>query len=104
MLGHFTNPRARALAYNVFHAYLLPIVLVVIGVVTGSEATSAVGIVWFAHIGMDHTLGYRLKYGENFKHTPRRSRMVRQGLRPCEVRGIDPLVDPEGGSPRLCGG
>jgi hypothetical protein len=37
----------------VFHTYLLPSVVVVVGVVTGSEATSAVRIVWFAHIGRE---------------------------------------------------
>jgi hypothetical protein len=35
---------------------LLPSALVVVSVVTGSEATSSVGIVWFAHIGMDRAL------------------------------------------------
>jgi Domain of unknown function (DUF4260) len=69
MLGYLANPRVGALAYNVFHTYLLPSVLVVVGVVTGSEETSSVGIVWVAHIGMDRTLGYGLKYAENFKHT-----------------------------------
>jgi hypothetical protein len=53
----------------VFHTYLLPSVLVVVAVVTGSKATSSVGIVWLAHIVMDRGLGYGLKYAENFKHT-----------------------------------
>jgi hypothetical protein len=69
MLGYLANPRVGALAYNVFHTYLLPSVLVVVGVVTGSEATSSGGSVWVAHIGMDRALGYGLKYAENFKHT-----------------------------------
>jgi hypothetical protein len=77
MLGYLVKPRVGALAYNVFHTYLLPSVLVVVGIVTDSEATSSVGIVWFAHIGMDRALGCELKHAENFKHTPRRSRMVR---------------------------
>jgi hypothetical protein len=45
MLGHLANPRVGAVAYNVFHTYLLPSVLVVVGVVTSTEATSSVGVV-----------------------------------------------------------
>src|SRR6266542_2563381 len=33
-------------------------------------------------------------------HTPRRSRTVRQALRPCEVQGVQRLGNPEGESPR----
>lgn len=69
MLGYLANPRVGAVAYNVFHTYLLPSVLVVVGVVTSGEATSAVGIVWCAHIGMDRALGCGLKYAENVKRT-----------------------------------
>jgi hypothetical protein len=69
ILGYLANPRVGAVAYNVFHTYLLPSVVVVVGVVTGSEATSSVGIVWFAYIGIDRALGYGLKNAENFKHT-----------------------------------
>jgi hypothetical protein len=47
------EPTSRSRRYNVFHTYLLPSVVVVVGVVTGSEATSAVRIVWFAHIGRE---------------------------------------------------
>jgi Domain of unknown function (DUF4260) len=57
MLGHFTNPRVGALAYNVFHTYLPPSVLVVVGGIISTEATSSLGIVWCAHSGTDHTLG-----------------------------------------------
>jgi hypothetical protein len=68
-LGYLANPRVRAVASNVFHAYLLPSVLVVGCLVTGSEATSSLRIVWFVHISMDRVLGYGLKYAENFKRT-----------------------------------
>jgi hypothetical protein len=57
MLGYLANPRIGALAYNVFHSYLLPSVVVVVGVVNSNDMTSSVGIVWFAHIGMDRGLG-----------------------------------------------
>jgi uncharacterized protein DUF4260 len=45
MLGYLANPRIGALAYHVFHTYLLPWGLVVVSVLTRSEATSLVGIV-----------------------------------------------------------
>src|SRR5919197_528459 len=69
MLGYLANPRVGALAYSVFHTSLLPSVVVVVGVVTGREATSAVGIVWCAPIGMERALGDGLKYAENFRQT-----------------------------------
>jgi hypothetical protein len=57
MLGYLVNPRVGALAYNVFHTYLPPAVLVVVGGIISTEATSSLGIVWCAHSGTDHTLG-----------------------------------------------
>jgi hypothetical protein len=45
MLGYLANPRVGALVYHVFHTYLLPWGLVVVGVLTRSEATPSVGIV-----------------------------------------------------------
>jgi Domain of unknown function (DUF4260) len=98
ILGYLANPRVGAVAYTVFHTALLS--SVVVGVVTGSEATSAVGIVWCAPIGLDRALGYGLKYAAHVKHTPRRSRIVRQAVRPCEVQGVEWLGDREGGSRR----
>jgi hypothetical protein len=99
MLGYLANPQVGALAYNVFHAYLLPSVLVVVGVVNSNAMTSSVGSVWFAPIGMDRALGDGLTYAENVKHTPQRSRMVRQALRRGEIQGAERLGDPEGGGP-----
>jgi hypothetical protein len=45
ILGYLANSRVGAVAYNVIHTCLLPSVLVVVGVVTGSEAASSVSIV-----------------------------------------------------------
>lgn len=67
MLGYLANPRVGAVAYTVFHTDLL--LSVVVGVVTGSEAMSAVGIVCCAPIGMDRAMGYGLKCAENFMYT-----------------------------------
>ena len=40
-----------------------------VGVVGGSEGAVKVGLIWLAHIGMDRTLGYGLKYPTAFKDT-----------------------------------
>ena len=43
--------------------------LVMIGVLSGVQQLSALGLVWFAHMGMDRAPGYGLKYDGAFTHT-----------------------------------
>ena len=69
MIGYLVNNKIGALTYNLFHTYLVPIILVLIGVFFLQETLIAFSIIWFAHIGMDRMLGYGLKYSTNFKDT-----------------------------------
>ncbi len=69
MLGYFADSRIGATTYNLFHSYLIPAVVLIVGVATKSPGTYAVALIWFAHIGFDRALGYGLKYGDDFKHT-----------------------------------
>lgn len=69
MLGYLANPRLGARVYNLGHTYLTPTFILVPGLVGNLPVTIAIGIIWFAHIGLDRLLGYGLKSPSGFKHT-----------------------------------
>lgn len=69
MLGYLRNPLWGAVGYNLGHTYLLPALLLGIGWFMGWHLAISVAIIWFAHIGMDRTVGYGLKYSTAFKDT-----------------------------------
>ncbi len=70
MLGYLLNERAGAVCYNLVHSYVGPVVLISVGVVIfNHQAWLAYAMIWTAHIGLDRTLGYGLKYPVSFKKT-----------------------------------
>jgi hypothetical protein len=69
MVGYLAGPAAGALAYDTAHTYVLPIVLVAAGVITDGRIPIELGLIWFAHIGVDRAIGYGLKYPTGFKDT-----------------------------------
>lgn len=69
MLPYLINPRVGALVYNVVHSYVLPLALAAVAYVGGFPTLLPLALIWLAHIGMDRTAGYGLKYGDAFKHT-----------------------------------
>jgi hypothetical protein len=69
MLGYLAGPQVGAAIYNTFHTYAMPAVVGALGVIFASPLTVAVALIWFAHIGMDRTVGYGLKYPSSFKDT-----------------------------------
>ena len=69
MLGYLRNSRLGAITYNLVHAYPLQALLSLAGVLSGNVLLLQIGLIWFAHIGMDRTVGYGLKYTHAFKHT-----------------------------------
>ena len=69
MLGYLVGPRVGAAIYNAFHAYGIPAVVGALGMILASPLMVAVALIWFAHIGMDRTVGYGLKYPSSFKDT-----------------------------------
>jgi hypothetical protein len=69
MLGYFAGPKVGAAIYNAFHTYAIPAVVGALGMVFASPLMVAVAVIWFAHIGMDRTVGYGLKYPSSFKDT-----------------------------------
>jgi hypothetical protein len=69
MLGYLAGPQVGAAIYNTFHTYAMPAVVGALGMIFASPLTVAVALIWFAHIGMDRTVGYGLKYPSSFKDT-----------------------------------
>jgi len=65
---YLLGKRIGAVTYNIFHTYLIPALLVLFGL---SFATLFIelGLIWFAHIGIDRALGLGLKYPDGFKKT-----------------------------------
>jgi hypothetical protein len=60
-VGYLLSPRAGAIGYNAVHTYTLPAALLGAGLLSGHPLALAVATIWFAHIGMDRLVGYRLK-------------------------------------------
>ena len=69
MLGYLAGPKVGAAIYNAFHTYAIPAVVGALGMVFASPLMVALALIWFAHIGMDRTVGYGLKYPSSFKDT-----------------------------------
>lgn len=55
--------------YNAFHTITLPLVLLTIAFLTNWTFGMQIALIWLAHIGMDRTAGYGLKYTDSFKNT-----------------------------------
>jgi Domain of unknown function (DUF4260) len=69
MVGYLAGPIVGAAAYDAAHTYVLPIVLVAVGVIADAELATQFGLIWFTHIGVDRAVGYGLKYPTGFKDT-----------------------------------
>lgn len=64
MLGYFGGRRLGSLTYNAVHTYLAPGARLVAGLYLGVGVAVFGGLLWTAHVGLDRTLGYGLKYGD----------------------------------------
>ncbi|MDX8444169.1 DUF4260 domain-containing protein [Mesorhizobium captivum] len=69
MLGYLAGPRIGAIAYNALHILIVPLVLALVGVLFSGPVTSAVALIWVAHIAIDRALGYGLKLSTGFQDT-----------------------------------
>lgn len=69
MVGYLAGPRLGSQVYNVVHTYALPAVLAGLGLWAGVDLAVLGTLVWTAHIGVDRTVGYGLKYPTEFGDT-----------------------------------
>ncbi|MEO1286877.1 MAG: DUF4260 domain-containing protein [Chloroflexota bacterium] len=68
-IPYMLDKRIGTIAYNLVHTYSVPTVLGVIALLTNWQFGIWLAIIWFAHISMDRTVGYGLKYQTAFKDT-----------------------------------
>lgn len=69
LLGYLINARVGAVAYNMTHAKLIPVVLLLASLTSEQSLLLSLGLIWIVHIGFDRFLAYGLKYPEGFKVT-----------------------------------
>lgn len=69
LLGYAASHRVGATTYNLTHTLSLPLLLGATSLAVGWVTAGAVALIWLAHIGMDRTFGYGLKYPTSFRDT-----------------------------------
>jgi hypothetical protein len=69
MLGYLVNNRIGAVVYDIGHSHVGPILLGALAFAGGQEMTGLIALIWIAHIGLDRSVGYGLKYAAGFKET-----------------------------------
>lgn len=69
MIGYMRGNATGARVYNLAHTYIAPLLLLAIGWFFSAQVLLMIGLIWTAHIGLDRTMGYGLKYASGFKDT-----------------------------------
>jgi len=67
--GYAAGPRLGSVVYNAVHNLVLALGLVGIGFLVASTPLVLAGAALIAHIGMDRTSGFGLKYATSFQDT-----------------------------------
>lgn len=69
MLGYLVKKSLGATVYNIGHTYVTSAIVLALGLVLQNNLVILGAIILIAHISMDRTIGYGLKYKTNFKNT-----------------------------------
>ena len=69
IVGYKINPHVGSWTYNTIHTYALPAILIAFSFAAHWTFGIQIAFIWCAHIGMDRTLGFGLKYPTDFKDT-----------------------------------
>ena len=69
LAAYTINTRIGSAIYNLAHTSVLPLLLAGLCLVGGMSFGLQLALIWLAHIGMDRTVGYGLKYATHFKDT-----------------------------------
>ena len=67
--AYFANAKIGATVYNTVHTLIGPLLLVAYALLTAHAGLLPYGLIWIAHLGMDHMIGAGLKYPTQFKDT-----------------------------------
>ena len=69
MLGYLGGIRLGTICYNLIHTLAGPFLLIAYAYLTGSLWLLSYTLIWIAHIGLDRTLGFGLKFPTEFRDT-----------------------------------
>ncbi len=69
MIGYLANKEVGAIAYNIGHSYVGPLLLGVLSLQIENDLLQLLAVMWLVHVGMDRALGYGLKEKSEFRHT-----------------------------------
>ncbi|MBJ7539762.1 DUF4260 domain-containing protein [Marinomonas transparens] len=69
LIGYLLGSKTGAIAYNITHSLIGPLICIGAGLLSENSLTIAIGLIWSAHIGFDRGLGYGLKYQSGFRYT-----------------------------------
>lgn len=69
ILGYLINPKIGALTYNFLHNKIIALLFYGLGIYFSTDILKLIGVILYAHIAMDRTIGYGLKYSDAFEHT-----------------------------------
>ena len=69
MLGYLVNKQLGAILYNVGHTYITSATVLTIGLLLQNNTIILGVLILIAHISIDRTIGYGLKYSTGFKDT-----------------------------------
>jgi hypothetical protein len=68
-IAYLAGSKIGALVYNAVHSYVAPIALMALGIALIAPMMLSIATIWVAHIGIDRSLGYGLKYSAGFAFT-----------------------------------
>jgi hypothetical protein len=68
-VAYFLGTRPGAIAYNVMHVTLGPLICGALGFLLPQFDLLSVALIWATHIGVDRALGFGLKYGAGASFT-----------------------------------
>ncbi|HJE19136.1 MAG TPA: DUF4260 domain-containing protein [Aliicoccus persicus] len=69
MLGYLVDRKIGSYIYNIGHSYIIPILITLLYLAIGADILLIISLIWLAHISMDRTFGYGLKYTDSFDKT-----------------------------------
>lgn len=78
LLGLLWSKPVGAVTYNLTHTYIPPALASILGWVTGAAIATSIGLIWFAHIGMDRAIGLGLHYPDSPGRTHLSGRQPRE--------------------------
>jgi hypothetical protein len=68
-IGYVFNKKVGSFVYNFGHNLISPLLLIISYFYFSKEYLLVISIIWLAHIFMDRSLGYGLKYADSFNKT-----------------------------------